>query len=202
MRPGAGYLPTLALGRPRGLSIGARHMTLLRRRPRQVYRVYTEDEFLGMGEWLDEADRDLAPAGLDEPGPAQADRGERRVGLRQVVGIAVPAAVVVTVSAIVAHDLRSGPVRSRHRGSEVPADRSLADSPPPRPVRKPAVLREGSGRAVRPGSRAQGARRPLRRHVERRSVHEATPRAISAARAPVAATVAARQAHPEFGFER
>ncbi len=48
--------PRLALGRPRGSATGRARMTLLRRRPRELYRVYREDEFLEIDDWQDEAE--------------------------------------------------------------------------------------------------------------------------------------------------
>ncbi len=45
-RPEAGYLPTLASGRLCASADDDDRMTLLRRRPREVYRVYYEDEYL------------------------------------------------------------------------------------------------------------------------------------------------------------
>jgi hypothetical protein len=221
MRPGAGYLPTLALGRLRGPSTDERRMTLLHRRPRQVYRVYTEDEFLGMDDLLEAVDFDLAPASLDELDEAPAGRSKPRRRLRQVVGIAIPAAVAMTVSAIVVHDLRSETTESRRRGLRTLAGRRLASSLPPR-----WAMHE-----------SPGGLRPPRRSAEQRGAHTATPKARSVAHRTVAIAIpmgapavvgggghsqaqptqalsastaaevpthaaAARRSHPEFGFER
>jgi hypothetical protein len=65
-RPGAGYLPILALGRLRArqrTGVGAL-VTLWRRAPREVYRVYREEEYL--------ADEDQSTGEAPHPTPVQA----------------------------------------------------------------------------------------------------------------------------------
>jgi hypothetical protein len=73
MRPGAGYLPTLALGRPRGPPVGVPRMTLLRTSPRPVYRVYSEEEFLTGEPWSEPADAEPADAEPADAEPADAE---------------------------------------------------------------------------------------------------------------------------------
>jgi hypothetical protein len=183
MRPGAGYLPTLALGRPRGPATGVAHMTLLRRRPRELYRVYGEDEFLTIDDWLDEAEDselnfDLGSPDLGDPdavvkslpidreravrGPARRPRPDRRSrrGLRRLAGVAVPAAVAMIVSAVLAHDLRSGATSNGRSGLGLRSSRAAADSAPPNstPVSQPES-RHQDRRAVRLVSRARRASR-------------------------------------------
>jgi hypothetical protein len=99
-RPGAGYLPTLAPGRPRAPA-GDRTMTLLRRAPREVYRVYSEEEFFD----------GVAHEQLFEP-ILSAERGERR--LRRLAGAAMLAGAVGTVGGAIAVD-SSRPARGPGR---------------------------------------------------------------------------------------
>jgi hypothetical protein len=103
-------------------------MTLVRRRPREVYRVYSEEEYLngagaelaGVGEW---------PAGVE---PARHGSGERR--LRRVAGVAMLTGAVGAVGGVVA---LNGPW-ARHgaeRGTE-----GLVAATHTKAVRRPASM--------------------------------------------------------------
>ena len=73
-------------------------MTLLRRRPREVYRVYTEEEYLnGAGSEPAPALADEWPVAVE---PARSRAGERRLG--RVAGMALLAGAVATVGGVVA----------------------------------------------------------------------------------------------------
>lgn len=123
MRPGAGYLPTLALGRPRGRTTeplcvhlgvapagppeGASPVMLLRPSPRPPYRIYSEEEFLaaedcqvevepGFGEDFEPA-RELTPA----PGLALLGRTGPRCESKRWGGLAALAALASVVAAVV-----------------------------------------------------------------------------------------------------
>ena len=101
MRPGAGYLPTLALGRSRGCTTGPPstdpavatagptagasrvtfHADASRSAPRQAYRIYSEEEFLAAEDWQVAAE----PGRPARPGPttrAEA-RGAASAGSRR-----------------------------------------------------------------------------------------------------------------------
>jgi hypothetical protein len=109
-------------------------MTLLRRRPREVYRVYTEDEYLNgagleVGAELEVAAGDGWPAPV---GPARKCGGERR--LRRAAGVAMLAGAVGTVGGVVVMTgSRAHSGAGRRPGSLVASMRSS------RVVRSPAV---------------------------------------------------------------
>lgn len=119
-RPGAGSFPVLAPGRLRGLLrwFGGWPMSLWRRAPRQVYRVYGEDEYLaeehvadesedlrcversGLGE--NQAEVEVSPAvGGRKRGPEvgslsfTGSRTPRLVGVGLLLGVTVGAAGLV-----------------------------------------------------------------------------------------------------------
>ncbi len=104
-RPGAGSLPVLAPGRLRGWqrSLGGSTMSLWRRAPRQVYRVYAEDEYLAEEHGAAESER-LREA--EQPGsrerrpeiglsPPTGSRTARLVGVGLLLGATVGAAGLV-----------------------------------------------------------------------------------------------------------
>jgi hypothetical protein len=184
-------------------------MTLLRRRPRELYRVYDEDEFLEIDDWLDEAELDLGHPDLGDRGgtapmapceeAAEAGPGRRRRrGLRRLAGVAVPAAVAMVASVVVVHDLRPGATPSGRSSLGPRSPRASADGVSPKPaqfVRPGSGLRRGR-RAVRPARRAPRA--PL--HLAGRRVPTLTASTSTPAATATAATP--RRARPEFGFER
>ena len=141
-RPEAGYLPTLASGRlffarRRVLRRGGDRVTLLRRSPREVYRVYTEEEYLnGAG---------LEPAVALTEGwpvaPARIAAHARR--LHRVVGMALLAGAVGTVGGVVAANnpwaqrgvgRRPGSLVAEARSPRVVRSRITRSSVPARPV--------------------------------------------------------------------
>lgn len=101
MRPRAGYLPTLALGRPRGSSTsgidrprgrstGVWRVTLLRGASRQVYRVYSEEDFLAGEDWLQGSERDSTDHARSGPiGGRLAGVAALSVAITAVTGVVV-----------------------------------------------------------------------------------------------------------------
>jgi hypothetical protein len=178
MRPGAGYLPTLVLGRPRGLSAepgaatepGVRHMTLLRSAPRQVYRVYPEEEFLAAEDWREpvEAARDFAPVGGCEPRP-----------WGRVAAVAALTAVIAAVVGVVAIN----GARSRAGIDRMSASRRIALG----------------GRVAKPAAIALNASRPTGWDTPRHghALGTAAPRRAAERNAVLLALVRARRP----GFE-
>ncbi len=210
MRPGAGYLPTLALGRPRGPSTSARRVRTLRKPPRQVYRIYSEEEFLRAEDWPAEAELDHAAIG---------DREPRSWG--RVVGIAALIAAVASVAGIVTMSEVRSRVGSDRRsvGRRIALGASIAD----RPVAiaseaSSRIDRRAAGRKIRSHGRAPRAPAPIGRVDERHAAVERAPvvaQAYIPSRPHPVATVAtvpattvttakapANGARPEFGFER
>jgi hypothetical protein len=127
-RPEAGFLLALASGRLPPRRRGGGRMTRLRRRPREVYRVYTEDEYLGgaglevatVGEWPPAAE------------PARKGAGERR--LRRAAGMAMLAGTVGAVGGLV---VMTG--SWAHRGAGRRPGSLVAATRSPRGARSPAV---------------------------------------------------------------
>ena len=126
--PCLGFRPPAWLG-----GRGGDRVMLLRRRPREVYRVYSEDEYLN-GAGLDGAHRELAapaaargltaayaedesrwtaPRSSWRPSTGSQARGERR--LRRVAGVAMLAGAVGTVGGVVVLNSASG-THGRRRG--------------------------------------------------------------------------------------
>jgi hypothetical protein len=100
-RPEAGFLLALASGRLPFRWRGGDRMMLLRRRPREVYRVYSEDEYLdGAGAEVG-AGLEVAAVGTWPPAaePARKAAGERR--LRRVAGVAMLAGALGAVGGLV-----------------------------------------------------------------------------------------------------
>jgi len=192
-------------------------MTLMRRRPRAVYRVYTEEEYLAgvdaLGDW-------------QAPSPGEATRGRR---LHRLAGAAALSGAVGTVVGVVGFAvLRAHPVARRAMAAELAAPRPIAtartmisSSRPPRGLRAAdrAVRRRSDVRRRRSAEiarvsdiavSAETAAAPAPA-IETRSVPihtrfvsqagAETPAASAARRAPVASQ-ARRSVQGEFGFER
>jgi hypothetical protein len=191
-------------------------MTLLTRRPREVYRVFEEDEFLA----ADTHELAATPAA-----PVASQRRVRRT--------AAAAALVAATSALagllaIAEML---PVSSNRRRTVVPlfAGRGSAAAPAPAsthvaalaarhqptlPARAPAAdAREPSTRFRRLRRARLGRRSVLARRVASRTLAQvAAPRSVPVAPAPAAAPERASSPvgaseppsadRPEFGFER
>jgi hypothetical protein len=62
MRPGLGELPAPGSGRQRA-RLGGGAMTLLRRTPREVYRLFDEDEFFAGADRVERRERAITPPG-------------------------------------------------------------------------------------------------------------------------------------------
>jgi hypothetical protein len=171
MRPGAGYLPTLALGRSRGgttepacadrggatvgSTAGALQVTLLRSAPRRAYRIYSEEEFLAAEDWQVEVEPEFALLGQADPHRAPARWG-------RVAGLAALASVVATVVGVVALNA----TRSRSE-----SDRRLTGRIAARGGPSLQIFADRS--SVRP--RYQRSRTRIRRAVAVRRVAERRP---------------------------
>jgi hypothetical protein len=161
-RPEAGFLLALASGRLPARRRGCDRMTRLRRRPREVYRVYTEDEYLGgaglevatVGEWPPAAE------------PARKGAGERR--LRRAAGMAMLAGTVGAVGGLV---VMTG--SWAHRGAGRRPGSLVAATRSPRGARSPAVVDSSAA-----PSWLAGARRSLvmRSRVARAGRHRRVAR--------------------------
>jgi hypothetical protein len=230
-RPEAGYLPTLASGRPRArmLLSGDPAMTLLRRAPREVYRVYSEEEFFAVGEDALLAGS-AASAGLSEPA-VSVGAGDRR--LRRLAGAAALAGAVGAVGATLAvTDSRpAGGAASRTVTDTDPllsararVSTSAVASARPRAGRSPLPVRPSPAAAVAMSQRAPGEHRraphvgdmPRERTEGARRYAALTPRAVSDAElarpsaaaidvarvSAAAVAVTSQPQHAEFGFER
>jgi hypothetical protein len=225
-RPGAGYLPTLALGRPRGppplraardvaAPTLAPPMTLLRRPPRQVYRVYSEEEFLAAEDWS-----------LEPPaeGPSSSPWG-RVAGIAALTG-----AVAMVVGVVVMSESRSGVSRRSTLGM-LASNRSSRSAPAAPPPSSQPIGRDmrRHGRAPRSPERPRriaqwgGARELAQTRVPAVAATSTaalppaptppvapdpaptSPPATSPAPPPATtppATASANSARAEFGFER
>jgi hypothetical protein len=197
-------------------------MTLLRRAPREVYRVYGEQEFL---EGADHAEAlpPLARACEDRRANARsAAPGGGGRHLRRVTGTALLVGAVGAVGAVTA---ASGLLSGRGPGRRIGESRRASLGPlvashvsrapiwrarAPRTLRsalRPASqpMRTGQGLAVvRRRGLARGGRRPGVEIAVERPQH---PPAVQASVAGLTATAGApagaqRPMHPEFGFER
>lgn len=173
-------------------------MTRLRRRPRAVYRVYGEEEYLAGVDTLSARE---APPLAEEPAP-----GRR---LQRIAGVAVLTGAVGTVGGIVGlAGLRMHTVDRRET-----AQRAIS------PVRAAAVREHASTSAHMMRRRTLHPIRPRRIHARRRTAMR-LPRGsalraksvirrivVSAPQASAAqyaspATHTGRRAQSEFGFER
>jgi hypothetical protein len=178
-------------------------MTLLRRAPREVYRVYSEEEFFAI------ADR-------DERFDSSGATGERR--LHRVAGATVLLAVTGAVGGLIAIASLSAATGARRRvgASRLASTRPFISAP----ATRSRVLREshGVGRARRPDPhRQRDARRAGPARAVPRSLAVATPvrsarptasAAVATAARPLRMTASSAAAAPqasgqsEFGFER
>jgi hypothetical protein len=198
-------------------------MTLLRRPPRVVYRVYAEDAFLsGAGDELfdvaegalpsvdDRSEIDQLAEGqsegtVDVAGPVESFRpaasevGERR--LRRLAGAAMLAGAVGAVGGVVvASGLRPARSTGGRRGGSPPATRSYAATRSQRPAVGVTHTLHGARRrgGLRDGawrSHAKGTQRHA--GVERGGSPAIVARSTTGARAGAPGT-----GHAEFGFER
>jgi hypothetical protein len=172
-----------------------------RGRPRRVYRVYADDEFLGPEELG--AD-DLGLPHADDGAPIYTAPPRRLSGAigGRWAGIAVLAVVAMAVSAIVVHALRSGLVGGGEAGrpAVVAGARTIRQSAPATPR---AVRRTGAAPGPSPGPvslkivvRRGRAHAPVRAPADARA--EAT--VIAAAQASSGdAVVAVQGAEPSSG---
>lgn len=228
-RPEAGYLPISASGRLFAWRRGGDRVMLLHRAPREVYRVYDEDEFLdGAGDEeffaLVEPVAPIAPIEplkLAEPA-ASAGTGERR--LRRLAGAAMLVGAVGTVGGAIAINISrpargvarrtspSSPVVTRsyvatttHASATVHPSAaghhvSSAQAPPSHPVAH-ASSHGGRRRGGRKDVAWRGYARGARRNAAVVGQGLATPAML--ARSSVSEPVAPPRAeHAEFGFER
>jgi hypothetical protein len=141
-RPEAGFLLALASGRLFARRRGGDRVTLRRRRSREVYRVYTEDEYLN-GAGLEPATIGEWPAAV-EPADACLVAAEPRRGLvrerrlRRAAGAAMLAGAVGTVGGVLAiNSSRTHRGTGRRPGSLVAAthtSRIVRSSSPSWPV--------------------------------------------------------------------
>jgi hypothetical protein len=152
-------------------------MSLPRSAPRQVYRVYTEEEFLAAEDWSMEAEPDFAPIPDGEPRP----RG-------RVAAVAALTAVVAAVVGVVAI---SG---ARFSAGIDPrfASRRIAPTPPreDRWTRSLPADRGSSGVGMRRRRRIRQASTAIRRAAERHALRAAAPPPL------VAHTYVSSQSHP------
>jgi hypothetical protein len=185
-------------------------MTLLQRSPREVYRVYDEDEF-------------LAGAGSDDCLALPVQAAEQR--LHRVAGVTVLLTALGAVAALVTLAATSSTTGGRRGGAALLAASGTAGSlrtvgahvwqqspgtRPPRPARGEVDLPLDS-RAAR-ARRAGGAREQGTEIEASNPASSAAPAApaLPAEAAPMTASAAlrpeaspkARSAQPEFGFER
>jgi hypothetical protein len=202
MRPGAGYLPALAPGRPRGSSTPARRVTLLRSTSHPGYRVYSEEEFLAAADPLEQTERERAPIATREP--------RRAKPLLAVTALA--AAFATVIGAVAIRELRSSMGADRKSNG-----RSLA-------LRSPLPERPAGGGGSPASASVPVASRAARSTVRQLPVPVATRRVaphraqLAAVRAPSVArtyirsqsppytaeavVASAARVRPEFGFER
>ncbi|MFI4993683.1 MAG: hypothetical protein ACHQCH_08735 [Solirubrobacterales bacterium] len=134
---------------------GGRVTSILQRRPREVYRVYTEEEYLN-GAGFEPATVDESPI-VAEPGRTLA--GERR--LRRAAGVAMLAGAIATVGAVLAANIsRTHRGAARRSGSLVAATRS--SSPVPSPVQTGSGAAPAVAHRTVQATRLSGARAGLR----------------------------------------
>jgi hypothetical protein len=136
-------------------------MTLLRRRPRVVYRVYAEDEFVGArDEFFDVAEGGLPSEGdrseigqlaegesegarVDVAGPVESFRPAASGRLRRLAGAAMLAGAVGAVGIVAANGLRAARSAGdrRTRGVSLPATRLHAAASWPSALHRRVVAR-------------------------------------------------------------
>jgi hypothetical protein len=134
---------------------GGRVTSILQRRPREVYRVYTEEEYLN-GAGFEPATVEESPI-VAEPGRTLA--GERR--LRRAAGVAMLAGAIATVGAVLAANIsRTHRGAARRSGSLVAATRS--SSPLPSTVQAGSRAAPAVAHRTVQATRLSGARAGLR----------------------------------------
>jgi hypothetical protein len=136
MRSEAGFLPTLASGRSRGSWWGGGRVRFLRARSREVYRVYTEEEYLN-GAGLAPATLDAWPAEVEPTELEDAPVGEhaydgfvqparkelRARRLRRMTGAAMLVGALGTVGGVVVAN-----TSRTHRGAGRRPESLVADT--------------------------------------------------------------------------
>ncbi len=126
---------------------GALLVTLPRSKPRQAYRIYSEEEFLAAEDWQVDAEPELALLGQASP----RRQPKRWGGLAALV--ALTTAVVAVVGVVALNATRSKPQSNRRiaarRGSppQIVADRP-GTQPPGEPPRSPARRASVLGRRI------------------------------------------------------
>jgi hypothetical protein len=230
-RPEAGYLPISASGRLFAWRRSGDRVMLRRRAPREVYRVYDEDEFLdgaGDEEFFEPVEpvkpvKPVEPVKLGEPA-ASAGTGERR--LRRLAGAAMLVGAVGTVGGAIAINISrpargaarrtspSSPVATRSyittmtrasasvHPSAAGHHVSSAQAPPSHPVAHASHGGGGRRRAGRKDVAWRGHARGARRNA---AVGQglATPAMLARSEVSVSEPAAPPRAeHAEFGFER
>jgi hypothetical protein len=166
-------------------------MMLLRRRPREVYRVYSEEEYLNgagselasIGEWP-VTERPLGEAPLGEPpvgeAPLSVETARQGAGgeyrLHRIVGVAMLAAAMGTVGGVVFLNVARAHGGTGARGSFLVATRStrvahspaVDDAQPQGGSSRPVVVRSVKTTS---SSRVVHVKRSLGSPVPRRSNH-------------------------------
>lgn len=204
-RPEARYLPISASGRPRARAIGGSTLRFPGRRSREIYRVYSQDEFLdGAAQgFLDGVERRHARG----DGSSAAHGGERR--LRRLAGAAMLAGAVGAVGSVVAmHGPRTPRSVARYDRGASATGRSrtyLAGRP------TSSSSGHASVRTSRVGRVRRGPRPRLREArvqagppaAEARPALIGEPHQVSRLVAVATTSAAANtpSTHPEFGFE-
>jgi hypothetical protein len=180
-------------------------MSPLRRAPREVYRVYREEEFLAGVEGEEET---LGDAGADElaatatpaeaaPRPRAVTRSHARAAsLRRAAGVVVTAAAIGVLAGLIALRDQSGPSAI---GRRVAGGRGLQAGGQALGWQGRPALRRARPRAQRATGRALGKRSSRGTKRERRVRATAPDVAVSSA---VAAPESQPGQYREFGFER
>jgi hypothetical protein len=203
----------------------ATRVTLLRRAPRQAYRIYSEEEFLAAEDWQAEVVTGVGvePASEFEPEFALLGQAGPRREPKRWGGLAALAALTSVVAAVVGvvalNATRSKPQSNRRtaaRGSsspEIVADRPSIrrlDTPPRKHIRRASVVvRRVPEHRPLPVGRPLISERPYLPPEPSSPAPTSTPGSASTplsvkATAPTAtvATAPASGADAEFGFER
>lgn len=199
---------------------GALSVTLVRSKPPQAYRIYSEEEFLAAEDWQVEAEPEFALLGRASP----RHQPRRWGGLAALVALTTAAVAIVGVVALNA--TRSKPQSDRRiaarRGSppEIVADRPSIRAPGVRP-RKPTRRAPVAIRRVTEHRPPPVGRPPIAAHPylppeppppaptpaqaptpTSTPVPVSAPASTKATATATAATAPARGADAEFGFER
>jgi len=183
-------------------------VTPLRRARREVYRVYAEDEFLAgpdRAAWLGAA----PPGGAARHGRPLAAWGAGDGRHVRFAGTAMLLAVAGAVGALITINSPQSVPRTGLQKGERAARRSLIFSRVARAQRWPARahgrhLRGAAGRRARMDRAGRRLGRPEVRGVPGSTAARSVPAGSTgvASRQAVAAAIAPRAEHQEFGFER